>query len=133
MSMPSRPGEVAVTGGDQIYKAAYVIWGLRPDKLPRAKYDELNSVLVAHLTRQYGMYTVVGKPFGKSHVFVISADLADPESAPSEKWPCGLDICMVTDAAYKCGRCEKVFYCSEAHQRRDWRNHKVYCIPIPKD
>ncbi|CAE7561265.1 abhd13 [Symbiodinium natans] len=38
-------------------------------------------------------------------------------------------------ATYKCGRCQKVWYCSRAHQAEQWKTHKKTCNgedPAPK-
>lgn len=129
MSIPLKAGAVTVThastGKDnQIFMAAEAIWGIKSDKLPQAKFDELKAVLVEKLTREYGAYRVQG--FGD--VFVINMDPKVLE--PSyQKSPCSLGTCMVTNAAFKCSRCKEAMYCSTAHQRLDWPRHKVECIP----
>lgn len=33
-------------------------------------------------------------------------------------------------APFKCTACKAVWYCSVAHQKRDWRGHKVACRPF---
>ena len=123
MSIPLKAGAVTVTHANldknnQIFIAAEAIWGITADKLPQAKFDELKTVLVDHLTREYGSYRVQG--FGDTFVlFPLNT---------SQKSPCSLDTCMVTDAASRCARCQKAMYCSKEHQRRDWLRHKVECI-----
>ncbi len=132
MSMSLRGPGVTVahsrSGKDgQIYQAANAIWGLKPEKLPKAKFDELDSVLERCLTRKYGPYIVKGMPLSSGNVFVISMDPVVLE--PSyEKIPCFLDTCMATAAAFKCGRCGDATYCSKKHQELDWPSHKVECI-----
>jgi hypothetical protein len=110
----------------QIYMAAEAIWGIKSDKLPLAKFNELKAVLEGNLVREYGPYKVMGKPLGSGNVFIISMN---PEVLDSsfKKSPCSLDTCMVTNAALKCGRCKKAMYCSKEHQRSDWSRHKVEC------
>jgi hypothetical protein len=116
-------GEVAITHANsdkntQIFMAAEAIWGITADNLPQAKFDELKTVLVGNLTREYGTYRVQG--FGDTFVlFPLKA---------SQKSPCSLDTCMVADAAFRCGKCQKAMYCSKEHQRQDWPRHKVECI-----
>ncbi|KAJ7256215.1 hypothetical protein B0H12DRAFT_1016096, partial [Mycena haematopus] len=29
----------------------------------------------------------------------------------------------------KCARCSTTFYCSTAHQKLDWKKHKLACLP----
>ncbi len=131
MSIPLKAGAVTVTHAnsnenDQIFKAAKVIWGIEPDKLPPEKFNELKTVLVDHLTKRYGPYEVEGKPLDSGHVFIICME---PEVLePSyERSPCSLGTCMVTNAAFKCARCLQATYCSREHQEKDWRRHKVEC------
>jgi hypothetical protein len=116
-------GEVAITHANsdknkQIFMAAEAIWGITADKLPQAKLDELKTVLVGNLIREYGTYRVQG--FGDTFVlFPLET---------SQKSPCSLGTCMVTNAAFKCARCQEAMYCSKEHQRQDWSRHKVECI-----
>lgn len=132
MSMPLKAGAVTVAHANsdknnQIFMAAEAIWGIKPDKLPPAKFEELKTVLMGHLTRKYGPYKVEGKPLGSGNVFMIYMDPEVLETSYKKK-PCSLDTCMVTDAAFKCARCQEAMYCSKEHQRQDWPRHKVECI-----
>ena len=116
-------GEVAITHANsdknkQIFMAAEAVWGIKANRLPQAKFDELKTVLVDRLTREYGSYRVQG--FGD--VFVLFP------LKTSQKSPCSLDTCMVTDAAFRCSKCQEAMYCSIEHQRQDWPRHKVECI-----
>ena len=127
--MPLESGKVTVAHADsdkhgQIYIAAEAIWGIKSDKLPQAKFDELMIVLARNLTKEYGPYTVRG--IGGS--FVI---LMDPKVLKTsyKKRPYSLDTCMVTNAAYKCSKCMAARYCSREHQKLDWKRHKVECLP----
>jgi hypothetical protein len=126
------PGVVTLRHADsdenkQIFIAAHLIWGLKPDKLPQAKFDELEEVLRNNLTRKYWPYEVSSRRFDSRNVFVISMDF-EVMGSSFEKSPCSLDTCMVTNAAYKCGRCKEAIYCCRDHQRFDWKRHKVECI-----
>lgn len=103
---------------NQISIAAEAIWGIKADKLPEAKFNELKTVLLNHLTKDYGSYRVQGM----GNVFLLF-----PLNT-SQKSPCSLDVCMVTDAASRCSRCMKAMYCSREHQIQDWPRHKVECI-----
>jgi hypothetical protein len=132
MSIPLKAGAVTVAHANsdkdnQIFMAAEAIWGIKSHKLPLAKFYELKTVLVGHLTRQYGPYKVEGKPLGSGNVFMI---YIDPEVLETsyQKSPCSLDTCMVTNAAFKCARCQEAMYCSKEHQGQDWPRHKVECI-----
>lgn len=114
--------EVVVSHADsnknsQIYMAAEAIWGLTADKLPKAKFEELRSVLQDQRVVEYGSYKVHG--FGDVFVLV--------PLDPSQKSPCSLDTCMVTNAAFKCSKCKNAMYCSKDHQRKDWPTHKTVC------
>jgi len=128
MSIPLREATVTIAHANsdtnnQIFMAAEAIWGIKPDKLALEKFNELKSVLEGSLTRDYGPNHVQG--FG--NVFMISMD---PEVLePSyKKSPCSLGRCMVTNASFKCARCKEALYCSQEHQKQDWRRHKVECI-----
>ncbi|NDD99761.1 zinc finger MYND domain-containing protein [bacterium] len=132
MSVPLKAGAVTVTHANsdkdnQIFIAAEAIWGIKSDKLPQEKFDELKTVLVGNLTRQYGPYTVESKPLGSGNVFMI---YMDPKVLKTsyQKSPCSLGTCMVTNAAFKCVRCQEAMYCSKEHQIQDWSRHKVECI-----
>lgn len=136
MSIPLKAGAVTVTHGNssrnnQIFIAAEAIWGIKSDKLPQAKFNELKAVLEGHQTRKYGPCTVQG--FGDTFVIYMDPEVLD---SSYQKKPCALGTCMVTDAAFKCARCQKVIYCSKEHQLEDWSRHKVECIskkePAPK-
>ncbi len=125
-------GTVTVTHANsdqnkQIFMAAEAIWGIKSDKLPQAKFDELKTVLVGNLTREYGPYTVESKPLGSTNVFMISMGPEVLETS-YQKSPCSLGSCMVTNAAFKCSRCKEAMYCSKEHQKQDWSRHKVECI-----
>lgn len=128
MSIPLKAGTITIAHANsdknnQIFMAAEAIWGIKANKLPQAKFDELKNVLENSLTREYGPYNVQGI----GNVFVI---FMDPKvlSNSYEKRPCSIDTCMVTDAAYKCARCMKARYCSKEHQAQDWPRHKIECI-----
>ena len=132
MTVPLQAGTVTVTHShsdkdNQIFKAAEVIWGIEPAKLPQAKFEELRTVLEGNHTRQYGPYTVEGFPLGSENVFVIYMDPKVLKTSYKKK-PCSLDTCMVTDAAFKCARCLEARYCSQEHQTQDWSRHSVECI-----
>jgi hypothetical protein len=43
---------------------------------------------------------------------------------------CNLDSCSVEKAKHTCGRCHGAFYCSPAHQKLDWPEHKNCCLEI---
>ena len=116
-------GEVAITHADtdkdkQIFMAAEAIWGITADKLSQEKFDELKTVLVGSLTREYETYKVQGF----KDTFVLFPLKSSPKS------PCSLDTCMVADAAFRCGKCKQAMYCSKGHQREDWSRHKIECI-----
>ena len=125
---PLKSGTITVTHANsnrhnQICMAAEAIWGIKPAKLPQAKFEELKTVLENCLTREYGPYRVQG--FGD--VFVIDAD--EKVLEPSyKKSPCSLDSCMVTDAASRCSRCKTAMYCSRDHQKLDWARHRIACV-----
>ncbi|HAB99820.1 MAG TPA: hypothetical protein DCE71_08370 [Parachlamydiales bacterium] len=128
MSIPLKAGAVTITHANsdknkQIFIAAEAIWGIKSEKLPQAKFDEIKTVLEGWLTRKYGAYE--GSGFGD--VFMISMDpeVLDPYY---QKKPCSLGTCMVTNAAFKCAKCKEAMYCSKEHQRQDWSRHKVECI-----
>ena len=128
MSIPLKAGTVTIAHADsdrnqQIFMAAEAIWGIKSHKLPQAKFNELSAVLAGNLTREYGPYKVHG--FGDT--FVICMDQKVLE-ASYKKRPCSLDTCMVTDAAFRCAKCQKAMYCSREHQGQDWSRHKVECI-----
>ena len=40
---------------------------------------------------------------------------------------CSYVNCNVIDAKFRCSKCKKTFYCSENHQKLDWKLHKVSC------
>lgn len=52
---------------------------------------------------------------------------------------CAIEICGKTDKVFKCGRCQRRYYCSKEHQVADWKEHKKHCkvfvdVPIlPED
>jgi hypothetical protein len=132
MSIPLKTEAVTVAHANsdknnQIFIAAEAIWGIKPDKLPKAKFDELKTVLTGNLTREYGPFKVQSKPLSSGNVFII---YMDPEVLESsyKKSPCSLDTCMVTNATFKCARCHKAMYCSKDHQKQDWSRHKFQCI-----
>ena len=31
------------------------------------------------------------------------------------------------EAEKSCGKCKKVVYCTQAHQKKDWKSHKKTC------
>ena len=132
MSVPLKAGAVTVAHANsdknnQIFIAAEAIWGIKPGKLPPAKFFELKTVLEDHLTRQYGPYIVEGKPLGSENVFLFYMNSEVLETS-YQKSPCSLGTCMVTNAAFKCVRCQEAMYCSKEHQIQDWSRHKVECI-----
>lgn len=46
--------------------------------------------------------------------------------------PCGLPGCEVeVPVDGGCARCKSINYCGVAHQREDWRRHKMVCSPSP--
>jgi len=128
MSIPLKEGTITIAHANsdknmQVYIAAEAIWGIKSDKLPQEKFDELKAVLVGQLEKEYGPYTVRGI----GDAFVITMDPEVLETS-YKKRPCSRDTCMVTTAAYKCANCMKARYCSKDHQIQDWQRHKVECI-----
>lgn len=53
-------------------------------------------------------------------------------SSSSKSNEAQLDKCYVcnTWSSLKCSNCVKVYYCSTAHQRQDWKRHKLECHPF---
>jgi hypothetical protein len=131
---PIKPGCINVvrnlsTKENLIYRTAELIWGLKPNNLPKAKFDELERVFKGCLEERYGPFKVKGFFHETEGTFVVSSDPGF--SLKSYKpVPCSLDTCMVTDAYFKCSRCMAT-YCSEEHQRAHWKTHKVTCILKP--
>lgn len=43
-----------------------------------------------------------------------------------------LDKCYVcqTWSSLKCSNCVNIYYCSVAHQKQDWKRHKLECHPF---
>ncbi|XP_029036671.1 egl nine homolog 1 [Osmia bicornis bicornis] len=39
----------------------------------------------------------------------------------------GCVVCNRTDKLLRCSRCKAVSYCTQEHQRRDWKRHKEFC------
>lgn len=50
-------------------------------------------------------------------------------SQPQYKGPrCHAKECQVFSALLRCTRCKAVYYCSRAHQKDDWPQHKLVCM-----
>jgi hypothetical protein len=48
---------------------------------------------------------------------------------PHYKGPrCHTNECQVFSALLRCTRCKAVYYCSRAHQKDDWPQHKLVCM-----
>lgn len=41
-------------------------------------------------------------------------------------------ICKKLDDLFLCSRCKLVYYCDQKCQKKDWNDHKDYCLPIEK-
>ncbi|KAL8291710.1 hypothetical protein RQP46_001968 [Phenoliferia psychrophenolica] len=53
-----------------------------------------------------------------------------PPSLPSRSPPCGGCPSPVDTVNLKrCSRCKKQTYCTESCQKRDWKRHKLECVP----
>ena len=39
-------------------------------------------------------------------------------------------VCKSSEKLRKCGKCLRMLYCSEAHQRQHWKEHKKTCKPL---
>lgn len=37
------------------------------------------------------------------------------------------EVCNQTENLLRCSRCKSIYYCSKAHQKQDWRKHKLCC------
>lgn len=40
---------------------------------------------------------------------------------------CNVKNCDIKTGLRRCGRCQTAFYCSQEHQKLDWRSHKPIC------
>lgn len=45
---------------------------------------------------------------------------------------CGVSGCANWENLKLCGRCKLRKYCCEEHQKNDWKQHKLNCIPSPQ-
>ncbi|XP_075718727.1 egl nine homolog 1 isoform X1 [Rhinoderma darwinii] len=48
-------------------------------------------------------------------------------SSQSERDHQYCELCGKMENLLRCGRCRSSFYCSKAHQRQDWKKHKLVC------
>lgn len=37
------------------------------------------------------------------------------------------EVCKQTENLLRCARCKQIYYCSKAHQKQDWKKHKLSC------
>ena len=53
------------------------------------------------------------------------------------KHSCGLQKCNMTSGEggqrlMQCSRCKNIWYCTQAHQKKDWIHHKKVCVRSSK-
>ncbi|MEN9343383.1 MAG: hypothetical protein RLZZ453_170 [Chlamydiota bacterium] len=89
------------------------IWGVEANNISPQLFHELNTILANNLTSRFGSYQVRGD---QGIFYVLKLEN-----------PCTLSTCMVSNAAFKCSRCDAL-YCSKEHQSQDWKSHKQTCI-----
>ena len=61
------------------------------------------------------------------HCVIVKTLMESSLDAGCPRGPSRCDACG-RDATMRCGRCQKVSYCSAACQKRDWKErHRVHC------
>lgn len=43
------------------------------------------------------------------------------------------EICGISNKLFRCSRCKLSFYCSQEHQKLDWKRHKAECKKVIKE
>lgn len=43
------------------------------------------------------------------------------------------EVCGISDRLLRCSRCKLSFYCSQEHQKLDWKRHKAECKKVIKE
>lgn len=123
---------VAVTGAGHVQRMVSIFKSLNHKLVSSVPMDKFETITCNPCDGMLGMvlYLVHSMEHLPEQQTMPSNQSSSSNSQPSQSAALSsakCQVCDLTENLKLCGRCQKVLYCGEACQRKDWKMHKVNC------